>query len=502
MRIFSYGFKVPLGSWFDLIGIIFYSYCLVVTNLTGSSISFTWATTITLIFYIVLYLNHQFSKKGNQVVENYIYFMKPVVFFAAIIIFMIGGGSASSMKIINWVSPLFFYFHAWFLMKNTSISNNNWLRVQSTLYRYMKDNKIILMKPVLVRQKEGFQTTSYVLADIDANSNHQRFDYFKGKYKEVTFENLSLLFSNNDSDEPMKFNYEIPSAATLQLIDRAVDLRIDSGNRQLRLNTLTNIFLSYLFDSLENNKLPEFIDVRNYTDKRHNFHIILDYKNDSVRISHTWNIDELHLVSSRILDAVLSSGGRQTDDQSRLNFILIKNLENYTSATKMLSEIIISYLILLAKSGSNDSLGNNQKWLSAAHSFATSTWINLEKIFQNLNLSTELGLSTNKKINIQRIIDSQSKSITRFMENPTESFIQIHDDLLRRVGEINEEQRNQIDQCFDRIIHNLMDQLSDTSYKQHRARVRKYSLNELVGIRSGYVVGATIALQLLRNYLE
>jgi hypothetical protein len=56
--------------------------------------------------------------------------------------------------------------------------------------------------------------------------------------------------------------------------------------------------------------------------------------------------------------------------------------------------------------------------------------------------------------------------------------------------------------CFDKLIQNMVTLLSRTSYKQHQVGENKYSLRQLIELRTGIVLGTTIALKVLINYME
>ena len=159
---------------------------------------------------------------------------------------------------------------------------------------------------------------------------------------------------------------------------------------------------------------------------------------------------------------------------------------------------------MLSKLESQNPVFNQKKIVGSLESFSSSANIILGDLFGEIGLEYSDDGTHHSKFEFEQLMRDALGDFEASCQNPTERFIEVHDKLVGMVSrnQVGEEVIDIVDRCFDKIIHEMINRLKRTSYKQFQSINNSYSMQDLIQIRTGIVCGSTIALNIIVTYLE
>jgi hypothetical protein len=497
--------KVQITSWFDLLALLMYGYVSITLSITDNKTpAYVLVLNVVIFLALIFWDDWLKKKKSIETVEMNINRIKNTSFPLLFIIYIILGRTVEFLEIINLFAPGFFCCHFWVLVKNSEKTNDRWLRVQSMFHRYAKEEKIVVIKPIsndIEPSEDSLGLTKFVAFPTTGGLSYQKFEYFRGSIREVDFEHTPFLFRNNKLMDQSKFSYEIPSQQSFQFLDTSKNLNLEYGMTQLQMNTLTYIFISSILTELDERKIIDATDLSKYTSNRNKFKY--EYRlseNTLIGSSHRWSNVELGLVSTKILDAFFSAN--KTRHSKRIEQLMEENLMIVAKDSPLYVPIIHSFLVLLSNLTENDNDEHGEElWVGALHAFSNSVRIICENILSDVEAITDYKYEIPNKHELRNDLVDRQKDIQRYGENVTEFFITLHDTLIDSLKNANGPRKNE-NLCFDRFIQNMVTMLGNTNYKQHQVRDNKYTLFQLTNLRTGIVLGTTVAIKILIDYME
>ena len=496
------------NSNYDLFALIFYAYTFLVSIFYGHQTD----ETIILVLYglVGVFILIQEHAWNYEILATAITVSKVLILGTSSVFFVmyIYLGDLSSLRIITFFSPIFLLIHYVHLTKNTSISTDKWIPVQSIFSQYYRSDKIVLIEPhelslsqVPVEESTTHDKNSHKLRSLSNSLGQVRFKAFTEHYNTISFHERSFLILKKDDDRLPQ--YVVPNHENFHQLSQGLQ-KINYGMTLLKTNTLTDFFISNLVDSLRSNKLEIHTNLSTYTNQRKAFSVM--FSSEDLRkasASHIWTHVELRIVASRIISAFLDDNKKIS--QLRLEWYLINSIEKLSQRLNLTSQILASFWTMLTKLNSNKTIFNRQRVVSSIQSLCTTSSIVLNEIIVGEQPDgAEVPRGDVLKHKMSDIIENRLDDYEIFCQTPTEKFIEIHDRLHNLLinSEINRVSLEKLDVVFDRIIRHLIIQLKKTSLRQNGNALPSLSQQDLIDRRSGIVVGVTMALNLVVTFLE
>ena len=250
--------KYQFASWFDLFAIVFYGYVSVTLSVTGNNLTRPMLFLNISIFVVVLALDELLNrKKSDYSVESWATPIKYLVFIPSFVLYIFFAGGLEWSEFVNKFSTFFVCLHFWALVKDSESTNDRWLRVQSTFRKFAREKKIVYIKPIEGKNSETSIGLSDFVACTTKGEAYQRFDYFRSSINEVDFKDTAFLFQNKLLLKKSKISYEVPSQQSYQFLDNTKNLHLEYGMDQLRMNTLTYVFLSSFLSDLNHRNIGD-----------------------------------------------------------------------------------------------------------------------------------------------------------------------------------------------------------------------------------------------------
>ena len=160
---------------------------------------------------------------------------------------------------------------------------------------------------------------------------------------------------------------------------------------------------------------------------------------------------------------------------------------------------------MLTKLDSNGIIYNEEKVTASIQSFWSTSSIITREVEEIKHLRGITGSGGDDPLpKISKLIQTRLEDYQVFCQSPTEKFIEIHDRLHNLLinSELPSTELEKIDFIFDEIIRHLIIQLKKVSFLQSVSRSKSSTQQEMIDRRSGIVVGATLALNILISILE
>lgn len=494
--------RLQFFSWFDLCALLLYAYISITSNLTGNGISTAGIVVNLVLFILLVLIDHICTRKSIDAFEFGFNWSKnlvfPVYFFSTVVL-----DSVDQKEFFIQITPFLLCCHFWILVKNSEKTNDRWLRVQNSFSKYAKERKILVLKPIKTEDDapgESLGLTRFVAITPKGGLGYQTFDFFESSLREVDFQHTSFLFQNNHTLNQSKNTYEIPSNQSFQFLDNSANLTPGYGMQQLQLNTLTLVFISSFFSDLNHRNVYSATNLSKYVSNRKKFHyeFRLDGE-ENVGSSHKWLYSELGLVSTKILDAFFSV--KKNRDSKRIEQLMEKNLLLISKNSPLYIPIINSFIVLLSKLvESEEGNHSHEFYVGALETFSETVRIISENILQSEDIiSYQYEISSANALRNDLL--NRQNDLQRFGDNVTEFFISMHDKLVKLLEESEEAYKIE-NLCFDRFIQNMITKLGTTNFKQQRVDENKYTLSQLIELRTGIVLGTVVAIKILIDFIE
>ena len=156
------------------------------------------------------------------------------------------------------------------------------------------------------------------------------------------------------------------------------------------------------------------------------------------------------------------------------------------------------FFTLLAKLDQDNERTQDERWIGALHTFSHGIHAVLER-HEHAKTS-----HSGKKFNLSfNVLKNKIHDFSQFLDvcsdQAIDQFIIAHDNYVAYFLENMPGDETRYDELLEQILDTMMGQLSRTQRKQRLAKEGKYSFEQLINLRTGQIIGATILIRLLTD---
>lgn len=497
--------RVRYSSWLHLFALFFYATRIIEINSFGFDFPLVAIVAVVSAFMFVLFADNLDSLKGTQSSSDFVAIcsiaaLVMVLFFSAIL-----DTDNAVRELIAIFSVLLFCIHFWFLTKNSSFSTNKWILVQGKLNRFVQERRMLLIEPrrTTVREEQGdisMLEVEYIARLQGGIKTTHSNSFFDAQSSKINFEDQAYVFASSHSEASKKWTFRPPSHPGLQAFDPLVDTRLFFGMDRLRQNTLNELLICNLIQHINSGRGKDALDVLRYTSQKQIFSLQMkcvekEQTLEPIVITHHWKIHELGMCGKHILASF--------DDQTRLssrriNTMIVSILRKMNQHKPHFVLVLISFFNLLARLEQDNERAIEQKWIGAISTFSLGIHTVLEKYEDaealHPNKKTKLSFTEikNKISDFRQFLDVCS-------DGAIDQFIVAHDNYVAFFLENLPDDEKSYDVLLEQILDTMMGQLNRTQRKQRLATEGKYSFEQLIQLRTGQIIGATILIRLMTD---